>query len=104
MATKKISTRLETGTRRRTRATTNAQQSQRILEKILMKTPITVAFPKDEYIVMNDGYIVERISRKDEEKADQLLKQTITEWVDDEWELWQISGIQVWQIVITNEL
>lgn len=67
-----------------------------------MKTDITVRFLEYKYVVMYQGKVIETIYIHDEvtpEVADDMVKTLIDEWVDGEWELWQIDGIDVLQVM-----
>ena len=67
-----------------------------------MKTDITVRFLKYKYVVMYQGKVIETIYIHDEvtpEVADEMVKALIDEWVDGEWELWQIDSIDVLQVM-----
>ena len=67
-----------------------------------MKTDITVRFLKYKYVVMYQGKVIETIYIHDEvtpEVADDMVKTLIDEWVDGEWELWQIDSIDVMQVM-----
>lgn len=67
-----------------------------------MKTDITLRLLDYKCVVMHQGKVIETIYINDEvtqDVAHLMVEDIVNEWVDGEWELWQIDGIDVFQVV-----
>ena len=67
-----------------------------------MKTDITLRFLDYKCVIMHQGKVIETIYINDEvdhKTAQKMAESIINEWVDGEWELWQIDSIDVLQVM-----